>query len=192
MRNQQTWDKMIRGQLIQVLFPPRIQKILMEFPSPKFEETLQSSFIYGNTQHGKTILSAQMMLEERRRMYLHPENYYGKISTTIFISSFEMFSNIKSSFDHVNSDVTERAIIEKYSQAHMLVIDDLGTVNPTTYVLQVLYGIINNRYENEKLTVITSNYEINELGKQFGDVRIVSRISQMCVLINKEPYNSTK
>jgi hypothetical protein len=40
--------------------------------------------------------------------------------------------------------------------------------------------IINNRYENLKTTIFTSNSDLNALAHQLGDDRIPSRIVEMC------------
>jgi DNA replication protein DnaC len=60
--------------------------------------------------------------------------------------------------------------------------DDLGTEKPSDWVIQTLYVIINSRYEEDKQTVITSNYSLEEIRKNLND-KIASRIIAMTEVI---------
>jgi len=48
--------------------------------------------------------------------------------------------------------------------------------------------ITDYRWENQKPTIITSNYGLPELAELFGDDRIPSRIERMCKAVKKTPY----
>lgn len=50
-----------------------------------------------------------------------------------------------------------------YSSVDLLVIDDLGKEKPTEWVLEKLFLIVNNRYNNYLPIVITTNYNRNQL-----------------------------
>ncbi len=88
-----------------------------------------------------------MLLEEAKQIYLD-----GGTEQLVFISTPELFSEIKSTYD-TNSLACEREVLEHYQRAHLLVLDDFGTIKPTDWVLQTLYLIINYRYENLKKTI---------------------------------------
>lgn len=49
-------------------------------------------------------------------------------------------------------------ILEPIIAADLLVLDELGSQKPTTFVQEVLYYIINSRYNNLKTTLFTTNY----------------------------------
>jgi DNA replication protein DnaC len=53
-------------------------------------------------------------------------------------------------------------------QAEVLVLDELGATVPTNWVRDTLYQIINTRYNNQKLTIFTTNY-LDEARAAAGD-----------------------
>lgn len=64
----------------------------------------------------------------------------------------------------------------------LLFIDDLGAEKTTDFSQEFLYAILNRRYENMHRTFITSNLTLKEMNDRYGS-RIVSRIAEMCVLV---------
>ena len=53
---------------------------------------------------------------------------------------------------------SELGLLAPVYEAKVLVLDELGTVVPTGWVFDTLYQIINTRYNQQKLTIFTSNY----------------------------------
>ncbi len=80
-----------------------------------------------------------------------------------------------------------KAVMEHYSQTRFLVLDDLGKESPTDWTLMKLFEFVNDRYEQMRPLVITTQYKrselIDRLGKN-GDretaVAIVSRLAETC------------
>ena len=70
--------------------------------------------------------------------------------------------------------------------ADVLILDDLGVENPTAWVAERMYVIINARYNGQKPVIVTSNFTLDGLISRFADeitgTRIVSRLKQMCKL----------
>jgi DNA replication protein DnaC len=62
------------------------------------------------------------------------------------------------------------------------VIDDLGKEKPTLWVEQMVYEIINGRYEDNKPVIITTNTSLVGIQDQYdkNGPAIVSRIVEMC------------
>ena len=46
-----------------------------------------------------------------------------------------------------------------YAEAELLVLDELGASKPHPWVLDVLYNLLNTRYNRKKITIVTSNFE---------------------------------
>jgi DNA replication protein DnaC len=181
MRTKTQWKDRIRETFLKQ-FSPRIQQDLKLIPEPEnLPETVQSSFITGEAGTGKTIYSCWLMLREQRNLYLQAMN-----ADCEFISVPVLLQKIKASFD--TPEVSEHQILEHYSTVHLLVLDDLGTNKSTDWAFQTLYLIINNRYENLKKTIITSNLTLEQLSKVLGDDRITSRIERMCEIIIKDNW----
>lgn len=130
----------------------------------------------GSYGTGKTHLAAAITLELLKKDY-----------HVVFGTLISLLGMIKKSYNE-DSKVDEDAIMRKYISADLLVVDDLGKERPSEWVLEKLYTVINTRYENNKPTVITSNYDIDKLEQRLtiGNNEetakaIISRINEVCV-----------
>lgn len=72
--------------------------------------------------------------------------------------------------------------IKQYKECQLLIIDDLGQ-NKTgeAWLNDVLFGIIDTRYQNRRVTIATSNLKIHELP---FDPRIIDRINEMTFMVD--------
>ena len=61
----------------------------------------------------------------------------------------------------------------------LLHLEDLGAEKRTEWVLEQLYSIVNERWQNQKSIVVTTNLELDELREQIG-WRTVSRLIEIC------------
>jgi DNA replication protein DnaC len=74
-------------------------------------------------------------------------------------------------------------------EAEVLVLDELGASNPTDWVHETMMQIINTRYNDEKLTIFTTNYldghrtERDEMLEDRIGMRLRSRLFEMCQTI---------
>lgn len=197
MRNPDQWNTQ-KQYVKKKLFSPRLQKELSTIPAPDTFpdidiENGEGLFLYGPVKAGKTVLAAQYVLDLYRQWWLsHDKKQNWKI---YFIRAPDIFREIKTTFkdfsDKKMLQETEDKIIERYETADLLVIDDLGMHgNISNWFLEILYMIIDYRWEHLKPTIITSNKSLSELAEQFGDDRITSRIERMCVISKKKPYQT--
>jgi DNA replication protein DnaC len=96
---------------------------------------------------------------------------------TVAIYSLPRLLNlIRASIEREGGMVT---FLDRLAAVDLLHIDDLGAENPTDWVLEQLYSIVNTRYEDERAMVITTNLEQEDLKKQLG-LRTVSRLASVC------------
>jgi DNA replication protein DnaC len=70
-------------------------------------------------------------------------------------------------------------LFRKLTTVDLLHIDDLGAEKRSDWVLEQLYALINERYENERAILVTTNLNEPELIDQIGR-RTVSRLVEMC------------
>ena len=62
----------------------------------------------------------------------------------------------------------------------LLHLDDLGAEHRTDWVLEQLYSIVNERWQDQRAMVVTTNVsDLDELREQIG-TRTVSRLTEMC------------
>jgi len=73
-------------------------------------------------------------------------------------------------------------IIEKYKTCNVLLIDDLGKGRLTPSSISNIYSIVNNRSNNELITIFTSNMSVADIRKNF-DSSVASRIFEMTEII---------
>lgn len=128
-------------------------------------------YIEGTFGTGKTHLAAAISLQliEQER-------------NVIFKTADDLFRDIKDTFDKDNGD--ERAVLDRYKTCDLLVIDDLGKEQSTDWSTAQLYAIINDRYENQKPVIITTNFNENgliamESPRGVGEHRIRAILSRL-------------
>jgi DNA replication protein DnaC len=198
MRNEEDWKNSWRATIVKMRFSPRIQTDLEKITEPKdLPNTIESVYIYGETGSGKTILAALMLLEEEKQIWLNnPEDEFGhhidESKKCEFISVPVLLNKIRNSYNNTNPDESPQKLIEHYSNIHLLVLDDFGVEKSTDWVLEILYLIINNRYEGLRKTIFTSNLDLKQLAASLGDDRIPARIERMGKVLKKTPYFKLK
>lgn len=95
-----------------------------------------------------------------------------------FTTSTQILTEIKRTWD--SDTVSESELLDKLAKYHVLVIDDFGTEIPKPWINTRFYHIVNERYNNMKLTIYTSNHNLNRL--QY-DERIIDRIRETSYII---------
>lgn len=118
---------------------------------------------YGNVGTGKTHLAIAIAKEAIKEQI-----------PTVFISSTTMMNQMRKDFDTT-----------PYINTGLLVLDDLGKENKTSWVLEQLYLILDSRHNNNKPTVITTENTIDYLETQFdsGGKALISRLCGNFTLI---------
>lgn len=107
-------------------------------------------YIEGTNGTGKTHLAAAIALQ-----------LIGEGIPVICKTSSDLLQDIRKSFDSEN--VREHEILGIYKKADLLIIDDLGKEQCTDWGMSILYSILNDRYEDMKPTIITTNYNTEGL-----------------------------
>lgn len=76
-----------------------------------------------------------------------------------------------------DNNVSEGRVIEKYTEERVLIIDDIGARSGKDWMDEKFFMIIDSRYQQNKVTICTSNFRIDEL--PFKDNRIMDRLSDV-------------
>jgi DNA replication protein DnaC len=112
----------------------------------------------------------------------------GKTGKLLFINFQELIQDIQASFDD-NSPASKSEILRPLLDADLLVLDELGSQKPTTFVQDILYYVINSRYNDERTTIFTTNYfddaavDGQRLQDRVGE-RLRSRLHEMTEMIS--------
>jgi DNA replication protein DnaC len=107
----------------------------------------------------------------------------GKPGRVLFSNFQDLIQEIQASFDS-DSAASKSEIMRPLLEVDLLVLDELGSQKPTTFVQDVLYYVINTRYNSELTTIFTTNYYDRADGKdetleQRIGTRLRSRLAEM-------------
>jgi DNA replication protein DnaC len=142
----------------------------------KFPKVEKGLYLWGNPGTGKTLLSTIILTELITRYAI--EGRFLKISRNFFDRIRSTFHEGSEHFGKGNEIETEIANID------VLVIDDFGTQRNTQWELETLYDLVDARYEAEKFTIFTSNFDPDKAMKDLFEGRILSRIKSMCRIVD--------
>lgn len=135
-----------------------------------FEENFgvgRSAMLLGTVGTGKTHLGAAM-LQAVIRQHAHA-GLRG-----LYATAGSIIRDVKATFG--NRGRTEADIYEDLIRPDLLVIDEVGVQHGTDFERQVLFEVINGRYEKlYKPTIVVSNLGVTELRQCLGD-RAVDRL----------------
>ncbi|MEY0287993.1 ATP-binding protein [Providencia rettgeri] len=76
-----------------------------------------------------------------------------------------------------NSEFSELDVLAKYCDPDLLIIDEIGVQYGTDSERNILFEVINDRYEYLLPTILISNLPLNELEEMLGE-RVVDRLLQ--------------
>ena len=94
----------------------------------------------------------------------------------------QLLADIKATYED-GSGSSYLQLFRRLSRVDLLHLDDLGAEKRTEWVLEQLYAIVNERWQEQRSIVVTTNLsDRDELRDQVG-ARTVSRLSEMCATI---------
>ena len=169
-------------------------KFVEEYPIDK-----TGLLIIGTIGVGKTHLAVGMV----------KELIAGKGIACLFYDYRELLKQIQNSYND-SVKTTELDVLRPVFETEVLVLDELGAVRPTEWVWDTVSLILNTRYNDDRTTIITTNYpnlserdrlggnvssrsseaakyaaERETLGDRIGD-RMRSRLLEMCRIVTME------
>ena len=152
--------------------------------------------IIGPIGVGKTHLSVGIL----------KELVVGKGIPCLFYDYRELLKEIQNSYNATVA-VTEMQVLRPIFDTEILVLDELGAVKPSEWVWDTVSHILNTRYNDERTTIITTNFKDlppskadaedgerarafrasreETLGDRIGE-RMRSRLHEMCKVVKME------
>lgn len=111
-------------------------------------------YLYGNLGSGKTHISMAIL------------NFYAKQSKKVaFVNCPNFAYQFYSSY---TEDDKREVKLEQMKNAYCLVLDDIGAETYSSYFRdEILFPLLNDRMEKQKLTIFTSNHDIDALSNHF-------------------------
>lgn len=129
------------------------------------KRTGRSFLMLGSVGVGKTHLSIAIALE------IMSNGYNAK-----FTSASKMLREIKETY-RKGSERSEKDVMQDYTDCDLLIIDEVGVQRGNDYETNMMFDVINERYENLRPTIILSNLTIDEI-KLFLGERVFDRLRE--------------
>jgi DNA replication protein DnaC len=119
-----------------------VQKFAAEFPVGNEHGLL----LMGPCGVGKTHLAVAALKEIVLRGH-----------SGLFYDYRELLKEIQDSYNPENQ-ATEMTVLEPVLQAEILVLDDVGSSKPSLWALETVGHVLNTRYNEKRVTLLTTNY----------------------------------
>src|SRR5436190_22553258 len=147
----------------------RVEQFVNEW-MPQFG--VKGLLLQGGCGTGKTHLAVAALME------IIQTDKPGKL---LFSNFQDLIQEIQASFD-ADSPVDKSDILRPLLEADLLVLDELGSQKPSNFVHDILYYVINSRYNEVRTTIFTTN-NVEDLVDRIGD-RLRSRLYEMASVVH--------
>lgn len=139
-------------------------------------EAAGGMYMTGRKGTGKTTKACEIL-----KAYVRREQRDGWVSAR-FMSVPDWLASLRGRWGEQEEEGYQRAAVSK-----LLVLDDIGKGNPTGWAIERLFRLIDERYNQMRPTIYTSQYNLGDLSDRLtieGDLEtadaIVSRIHETC------------
>lgn len=114
-----------------------------------------SLILFGGVGTGKSHLACALVAEAQRQGF-----------KAMFSSVLGIIQDIRATW---NGEGSEREVIRKYSSLDLLVIDEVGVQSGSENERNLLFSVLNGRYENVLPTILISNLTLSEIKGAIGE-----------------------
>jgi DNA replication protein DnaC len=119
-----------------------VRRFAEEFPAGSENGLL----LMGSCGAGKTHLAVSALKQIVQRGH-----------SGVFYDYRELLKEIQDSYN-AESDSTEMSVLEPVLKAELLVLDDVGSSKPSLWALETVGHVLNTRYNEKRVTLLTTNY----------------------------------
>lgn len=123
-----------------------VQRFAKEFSPVREMQSEHGLLLMGPCGVGKTHLAVAALKEIVQRGH-----------TGLFYDYRELLKEIQDSYNAENQ-ATEMSVLEPVLQAEILVLDDVGSSKPSLWALETVGHVLNTRYNEKRVTLLTTNY----------------------------------
>jgi DNA replication protein DnaC len=141
-------------------------------------------------QYVRTI---SQQLEEGRGLWFTGDVGTGKTTLAMLVSKTaldaghsvaiysvpHLLAEIRDTYDRDPGERSYMDFFNRLAAVDLLHLEDVGAEKQTDWVLEQLYSLINERYEQQRAILVTTNLPFEKLEEQIGQ-RSASRIVEMC------------
>jgi DNA replication protein DnaC len=142
-------------------FQPSINKSqILEFQSLRYLENKENILLFGSSGVGKTHLAVAFGIAAAKKRYI-----------TYFISCHDLITQL----NKAHAENRLEAKLKHFSKYKLLIIDEIGYLPIDKQGANLLFQLINKRYEKNS-TIITTNQPFSKWGEVFSDVTLANAI----------------
>ncbi len=123
-----------------------VQRFAQEFSPVREMQSEHGLLLMGPCGVGKTHLAVAALKEIVLRGH-----------SGLFYDYRELLKEIQDSYNPENQ-ATEMGVLEPVLQAEILVLDDVGSSKPSLWALETVGHVLNTRYNEKRVTLLTTNY----------------------------------
>ena len=121
---------------------------------------------------GKTHLAFSILRYVSTKAAVEGGEHYQAIYTTVM----DLFKRVKSTYSRDASE-TERDAIRSFTEAHLLILDEVGVQHGSETELSIMFEVIDKRYQEMKPTIVVGNLSFSELCNYLGE-RVIDRMRE--------------
>ena len=130
-------------------------------------KTGRSAIFMGNFGTGKTHLAVGIGLQVMRE---HK-------ASVLFATAGRMVRMVKDSWAR-NSGVTESDVVAQMVFPDLLIVDEVGVQQGTEFERNVMFDVLNDRYEQRKPSLLLTNHTVEDLSSKYLGERVVDRLRE--------------
>jgi DNA replication protein DnaC len=179
------------------LFPKKIANELISiYPTFQTSKTAalkklvgNSLFLYGSPGTGKTYLACLFVLLSKKKTWLYLDLSTKFYRVSDLLDDFRKLVISRKEIDSKTGLPKYDSLIFELKKCKYLILDDLGAEKSTDFANDILDRIIDSRYSDNRITIVTTNFDIKTLVNDPGYSRIVSRLLDM---VDGHPIHLTK
>lgn len=133
----------------------------------RVRKTGRSAIFMGNFGTGKTHLAVGIGLQVMRE---HK-------ASVLFATAGRMVRMVKDSWAR-NSGVTESDVVAQMVFPDLLIVDEVGVQQGTEFERNVMFDVLNDRYEQRKPSLLLTNHTVEDLSSKYLGERVVDRLRE--------------
>lgn len=142
-------------------FQPSINKVqLLDFQSLRFLDNKENILFFGSSGVGKTHLAVAIGIAVAKKRNL-----------TYFISCHDLIMQL----NKAHAENRLEAKLKHFAKYKLLIIDEIGYLPIDKQGANLLFQLINKRYEKNS-TIITTNQPFSKWGEVFSDITLANAI----------------
>lgn len=189
-REQRLKRGRVRG--VASVIPPRYRGV--SFDRPPVSDMARSAEARGTVEKVHAFVAElDSRLEEGKGLWLSGDTGTGKTTLAMLVSKEalsrghsvaiyslpKLLARIRRTYDAEPHGDSYSTFFERLTTVDLLHIDDFGAEKRSDWVLEQLYALVNERYEDERSIMLTTNLTVDKLEEQIGG-RTVSRLTETC------------